>query len=186
MIFLLFQACASTQHTDSSAYETETPEQIFAPIAEDDQSVISLEPERYLGLWYEIATTPGFQQQSCVGTTATYSLIDEETIGVLNECWLGSFDGTQSQIEGTATAIDESYARLLVDFNFGFQAPYNVVELDGASGSESYRFAAVSSYNALWILARAPELDGEILEELLERLEEREFPTDRLEYTKHP
>ena len=186
MILILFQACGVTPELDTAISALEEPEQQFASIAEDDQSVISLEPERYLGVWYEIATTPGFQQQNCVGTTATYSLIDTETIGVLNECWLGSFEGNRNRIEGTATAIDESYARLLVDFNFGFQAPYNVVELDGSSGSEPYQFAAVASYNALWILSRSPEIDEELLAELLERLEEREFPVDRLEYTPHP
>ena len=186
MIFILLQACSSPDSTDTSSLEAEVQEQRFVSLADDGESVISLNPERYLGLWYEVATTPGMQQQNCVGTTATYGLIDEVTIEVVNKCWLGSFDGNENQIQGTATAIDDSYARLLVDFNFGFEAPYNVVELDGSSGDEPYQFAAVSSYTALWILSRTPDIDEALLEELLERLDERELPIDRLEYTEHP
>lgn len=158
----------------------------FVEIASDNQSVVSLNPSRYLGVWYEIATTPGPQQQNCVGTTAEYTLIDDETIGVFNKCWLGSFDGNINELEGTATVLDESYARLMVDFNFGFEAPYNVVELDGSSTDAPYAFAAVSSFGALWILSRNPEMDEAILSALLARLEEREYPVDRLQYTAHP
>ena len=90
----------------------------FIPDASDGVSVEQLEPSRYLGLWYEIATTPSQQQSACSGTTAEYSLIDEGTIGVTNRCRIGGLDGGLSRIDGTARVLDDTYARLLVDLGF--------------------------------------------------------------------
>lgn len=156
----------------------------FAPYAADGLSVASLEPGRYLGLWYEIATTPSFIEADCHGTTAEYGLIDDDTISVYNRCTLGSLDGEVNEIEGTADFADASYARLLVDFGFGFAAPYNVVELDGAGGAAPYRYAAVNSAGfQIWILSRTPTLDAELYEELVGRMAAQGLPTDELTRT---
>jgi apolipoprotein D and lipocalin family protein len=156
----------------------------YAPYAADGRTVERLDPARYLGLWYEIATTGSFQQQTCVGTTATYSPIDDDTIEVYNRCLRGDFDGSPSEITGTATATDATFTRLLVDFGFGFEAPYDVVELDGSEGEDPYAFAGVSSFEGaqLWILARTPTLDAEIYDALVARFEERGYadPAGRL------
>lgn len=182
MLFWLFVGCSPIE---GETAEQTIPDPMFVDIASDGVSVTALEPSRYLGLWYEIATTPGPQQTNCSGTTAEYSLIDDNTVGVYNRCYLGGLNGNVNEINGTATFQDDSFARLLVDFNFGFEAPYNVVALDGASGAEPYRFAAVSSYNALWILSRTPELDEEVYQELLSDLTSREYPVENLEETEH-
>ena len=176
---LLWLALACTEKDETDTAEVLEEGTMFLPIAEDGISVEELEPTRYLGLWYEISTTPGQQQANCAGTTAEYTLQDEETIGVLNRCYLGSLDGNLNQISGIATVQDDSYARLLVDFNFGFVAPYNVVALDGAAGDEPYRYAAVASFNALWILSRTPQMDTELYETILTDLEDRGYPVCR-------
>jgi apolipoprotein D and lipocalin family protein len=161
----------------------------FVSYAEDGRTVSSVTPDRYLGLWYEIATTGSFQQGTCVGTTATYSPIDADTVEVYNRCLRGDLDGPVSEITGTATATDPSFTRLLVDFGFGFEAPYDIVELDGAAGDAPYAFAGVSSFEGaqLWILARSPQLDAEIFEALVERFEDRGYadPRGRLKTTPH-
>ena len=163
---------------------------VFAEYAADGRTVDRVEPERYLGLWYEIATTGSFQQQACAGTTATYSAIDEVTVEVFNRCLLGDLDGPVSEITGTATAVDDSFSRLLVDFGFGFAAPYDIVELDGSAGDEPYRFAGVSSFGGgqLWILARTPSLDDDVVEAIVRRFEQRGYadPRGRLVWTEHP
>jgi apolipoprotein D and lipocalin family protein len=42
---------------------------------------------RYVGTWYEIAKMPVFFQRDCAGgTTATYKLLKEGTISVVNRC----------------------------------------------------------------------------------------------------
>ena len=160
-------------------------ESTFAPLSDDGMTVAQVDPERYLGVWYEIATTPSFQQTSCANTTAEYSLIDDETVGVLNRCTLG-VDGPENIIEGTARVVDDSYARLLVDLGFGFEAPYDIVELDGATGDAPYRYAAVSSMGfQWWILSREPVIDDGIRAELEERLEARGLDLSTLVDSEH-
>ena len=153
----------------------------FIKDAEDGESVVAVEPERYLGLWYEIATTPSMQQVRCAGTTAEYSLLDDGVIGVHNRCYLDSLNGPLNQIRGTAKPIDESFARLLVDLGVGFTAPYNVVELDGKPGTAAYEFAVVSSQRrTLWVLSRTPQMDPDLYDLLVERALDRGLPADEL------
>ena len=96
----------------------------FVPEAEDGVSVERLDPGRYLGLWYEIATTPSQQQAFCSGTTAEYSLGDDATIGVTNRCRIGELDGSQNPHRGTVLARSTTPMRdCLVDLGFGW-APY--------------------------------------------------------------
>lgn len=158
----------------------------FRAYAADGRSVDALDPERYLGLWYEIATTPSFIQANCHGTTAEYGLVDADTVSVYNRCRLGSLAGEPTEIRGTADFVDETFARLRVDFGFGAPAPYDVVELDGAAGGAPYRFAAVSSAGAqLWILARSPAMDPSLYDTLVARLTAQGLRADALVPTAH-
>lgn len=161
----------------------------YAAYAEMGETVASVDPARYVGLWYEIATTGSFQQETCTATTATYTPIDETTIEVYNRCELGALGGPVNEITGTATAIDETFARLEVDFGFGFPAPYDIIELDGATGDAPYAFAGVSSFSGaqLWILARTPQIDPALYDALTERMDSRGFDASaRLMLTEQP
>lgn len=159
----------------------------FVDDAADGASVVSVDAARYLGVWYEIASTPSPQQALCTGTTAEYSLRDDGDINVLNRCYLDSLEGNLNEIEGSARFVDESGARLLVDFGFGFEAPYNIVDLDGSGGDAPYGFAVVSSPGfALWVLARTPQVDGELYDLLIERADGRGLPASELIETLQP
>ena len=175
-----------TTGTDGTT-DTEDDGVSFVEDAADGLSVVAVEPERYLGVWYEIAASPSPQQAACTATQAEYSLLDNGDIKVVNQCNLGSLDGDLNIIEGSASFIDDSYARLLVDFNLGFTAPYNVVELDGTEGDAPYEFAVVSSPGFfLWVLSRTPQMDPELYDLIVERAVERGLPGDTLIETIHP
>ena len=66
---------------DTAQDQDATVDVRFVETAADGASVEAVEPGRYLGLWYEIATTPSMQQTRCAGTTAEYSLRDDGLIG---------------------------------------------------------------------------------------------------------
>ncbi|MEC8276281.1 MAG: lipocalin family protein [Myxococcota bacterium] len=185
-ILLGFLACQSNEETavmDSAVEDSEI--EFFAPLGESNERVAQLVPERYLGLWYEIATVPAGQQARCTGTTATYSSIDVTTIGVRNQCYIDSLDGPLSSIDGTATPIDERYSHLLVSFGGSFTADYVVIEVDGSDGDDPYDFAVVSSFDnaILWILHRSPVMDELVYERIIEQLESRDIDTSRLVMT---
>lgn len=159
----------------------------FVPDAEDGQSVVRLDPARYLGLWYEVATTPSQQQSFCSGTTAEYSLIDDSTIGVTNRCRLGGLSGNQNRIDGTARALDDTYARLLVDLGFGFEAPYTVIDLVETPDGEPYSQAVVSGSGVqFWILSRTPQISEDLYDLLRDRMDERGIDSTRLILTEQP
>ena len=192
---LTLGACASTPDTepadptDTGAAPGDEEEEGYRFIedAADGASVVAVEAERYLGVWYEIASTPSPQQSMCTGTSAEYSLRDDGDVRVINRCYLDSLDGELNEIEGSARFVDDSGARLMVDFGFGFEAPYNIVDLDGASGDQPYGFAVVSSPGfALWILARDPQVDPELYTLLVDRAMERGLPADELIETLQP
>lgn len=186
MLTTLFFACQPSvePRLEDSALVTE-PETTFALLGDDSYRVAQIDPQRYLGLWYEIATVPAGQQARCTGTTANYTSIDETTIGVLNECYIDSLEGPLSSINGTATPVDERFSHLLVNFGGTFSADYLVIEADGSVGNDPYSFAVVSSYGdaILWILYREPEMPVDLYETIIDRLEERDLDTSRLNMT---
>jgi len=48
---------------------------------------------RYLGMWYEIASYPSWFQKGCTGSTAEYSLLSDGKIQVINRCHKDSLEG---------------------------------------------------------------------------------------------
>ena len=79
-IALSIIGCQSVETKDSASSVQEVP--YFKGLDNDSYLVETVEPARYLGLWYEYATIPAGAQANCTATTAEYSLIDEETIEV--------------------------------------------------------------------------------------------------------
>ncbi len=168
---------------------------LFLTGCPDTEPVEAVDVERYLGLWYEVASYPAPFQEGCVATTAEYGATDDPAvISVVNRCRLDAFDGPEDVIEGTARITDDSGAKLSVSFGegfagaFGFGAPYWIIELDDAPGPDPYRWAVVSepTANFLWILSRTPTMDPAIYAELRRRLDARRFDLDRLRETPQP
>ena len=187
-LFYFLMACGPNKTDDAvDTAELLSQQPRFVPYASDGGSVERVDPPRYLGLWYEIATTPSRQQSACSGTMAEYSLVDDETIGVTNRCYAGGLTGRLNEIDATARPIDDTFARLMVDFGFGFEAPYTVIELFEPPGDEPYTYAAVTTSNVqYWILSRTPQMPDEMYDTIIDRVEERGGDTSRLIRTEQP
>ncbi len=114
------------------------------------------QPERYLGLWHEIARYPAFFEEGCTATTAEYGSIDAQTISVLNTCRKGTPDGPADQIAGTARIVGPGQLKVKFDSVPFVAADYWVLWVD-----DDYQTAVVGvpSGNAGWILARTPTID---------------------------
>ena len=148
----------------------------------------SVDVERYMGLWYEIAKFPVFFERGLVGVTAEYSLREDGRIRVRNRGFKKSFDGKESSIEGYATVPDPKIpAKLRVRFNpFParlFAADYWIIEVD-----EDYAHAVVSgpSREVLWILSRTPSMDEARYDKIVQRLAQKGFNVERLERMPQP
>ena len=141
--------------------------------------VDNVELGRYTGRWYEIARYPNSFERGCVGVTADYALREDGRISVLNTCIEGDLDGDVRLIEGVARVVDRSTnAKLAVTFFAPCEGDYWILEL-----GDDYEYAVVGepSRTFLWILSREPVLDQELFAEILSRLPEKGYDSERLE-----
>ena len=156
---------------------------IFPQVAFSLDTVPYVDLNQYLGVWYEIASYPMFFQRGCVATKATYSMLPEGNIRVLNECRKESFDGPLKKAEGVARGADpKTNSKLEVKF-FLFWGNYWIIDLD-----EEYQFAVVSEprMKYLWILSRTPVMKEDVYQGILQRLKEKGFDLSRLKMTPQP
>src|SRR5690554_4705157 len=77
-----------------------------SPVLENIQTVDQVDLERYAGVWYEIASLPTTFARNLVCVTATYALLDDGKVQVLNQGYKGTPDGKLSSITGTAWVPD--------------------------------------------------------------------------------
>jgi len=143
------------------------------------ETVASVDVERYMGTWYEIAKYPNAFEQGCFGVTAEYSLRDDGSVKVVNTCRTADGKEINNRIEGFATVADKTTnAKLTVYFFYPFGAPYWILEL-----GENYEYAVVGdpSRSFLWILSRTPTLDAETYDGILQRLPAKGYDPSRLE-----
>jgi apolipoprotein D and lipocalin family protein len=144
------------------------------------ETVDSVDVNRYLGKWYEIARLPNSFQKECDCTTAEYSLIDSTTIRVINKCLK---NGELDDANGKAFVVEGSKnSKLRVQFFWPFRGDYWIIELD----KENYNFALVGtpSRKYLWILSRTAKMDKVTLQKLISAASGKGFNTSELIYTK--
>lgn len=142
------------------------------------QTVESVDLQRYLGTWYEIASFPQSFQRGCTGTTATYALKDDGEIEVLNRCRRGSLTGRETTATGRARVTDAATnARLEVSFFGPFWGDYWIVDV-----GQDYEYAVVGhpGRDYLWILSRTPALEDTVYAGVIERLVAQGYDTARL------
>ncbi|MBN1336844.1 MAG: lipocalin family protein [Deltaproteobacteria bacterium] len=140
--------------------------------------------QRYIGTWYEIAAIPQSFQRGCTASTATYTLQDDGTLKVLNQCRKGGLDGKVKVANGRAWIVDPSTnAKLKVSFFWPFSGDYWIIDL-----APDYTWAVVGhpSRDYLWILARQPRMDPTLYQTLLGRLGGVGYDTGRVERTLQP
>ena len=144
-----------------------------------DKTVVKeLDIDRYLGKWYEIARYDHSFERGLQGVTATYSKMQDGRIRVINAGYKGGLDGKFSKAVGKAKIPDPNVpSKLKVSFFLFFYGDYFVMELD-----EDYKWAVIGSStdNFLWILSRSPEMDADLYNNLIRKLEKRGYDTGKL------
>lgn len=125
-------------------------------------TVPSVDVDEYLGTWYEVGSVKQFFSVGLVNTKAEYTLNDDGTIKVVNSGNYFFNRGPKSTINGTASPVDDTNAKLNVTF-FGppsNKAPGNywIVDL-----GDDYEYAIVTDPTGLsgFILSRNPVVTNE-------------------------
>lgn len=148
-------------------------------------AVESVDLNRYMGTWYEIARLPNRFQKICDGeVTATYKLQDDGTISVVNRC--RDSEGRLEEAEGVAKLADEEgrTSKLKVRFAPGFLSflpfvwgNYWIIDLAADYG---YAVVGEPSRRYLWILARSSVMEEAEFQAVLDRIRGKGYSLDNL------
>ena len=143
----------------------------------DNSTVKSVDLNRYLGSWYEIAKYDHYFERDLDYAMARYTLRDDGKIDVLNT---GIKDGRAKDAKGIAKTTDVP-GLLRVSFFGTFFSDYRIMMLD-----EDYQYVLVggSTDKYLWILARTPQLDDATRSLILAEADQRGYDTSKLIWVK--
>lgn len=143
----------------------------------DNSTVKSVDLNRYLGNWYEIARFDHSFERGIEYAMAHYTMRDDGKIDVLNT---GIKDGRAEDAKGIAKTTNQP-GLLRVSFFGPFFSDYRIMMLD-----ENYQYVLVggSTNRFLWILSRTPQLDEATLSLILAEAEHRGYDTTRLLWVK--
>ena len=143
----------------------------------DNSTVKSVDLNRYVGRWYEIAKFDHIFERGLDFAMANYTLREDGKIDVLNT---GVKDGRAKDAKGIAKTTNIS-GLLKVSFFGPFYSDYRILMLD-----TNYQYALVggSNENYLWILSRTPKLDDATRSLILAEAEKRGYNTSKLVWVK--
>lgn len=140
------------------------------------ETVPYVDLHRYVGKWYEIARTPNRWQKSCrVNTTATYSLKEDGTLHIVNECELEEDNPEKQKAEGSGWVSDKvTNSKLKISFvsipliQSLTSGDYWIILL-----ADDYSYAVVSESTGtyFWILSRTPYLSEPVYQKILKEIE---------------
>jgi len=152
-------------------------------IPENVKPVNDFKLEKYLGKWYEIARLDHSFERGLTRVTADYSLRDDGGVRVINRGY-STEKNAWDEAEGKAYFVKEQdQGYLKVSFFGPFYGAYVIFELD----HDNYQYSLVSGPDKsyLWILARTPELNGDIKDMLVEKAADSGFDTAKLIFLNH-
>ena len=150
---------------------------------EKPQAVDSINVQKYVGKWYEIAHLPMYFQRKCASnTTAQYSINSDQTLSVLNSCQTS--DKQPINAKGIAYPQNAGNSKLKVSFlPKGLRwlpftkGDYWVLRVD-----PNYNVALVGgpTDKYLWILSRAPTIDDATYNSYLKTAQEYGYDVSKL------
>jgi apolipoprotein D and lipocalin family protein len=150
------------------------------------QAVPSVDLNRYLGDWYEIARYPNRFQRQCLGDVrASYARRTDGLLDVVNRC---RTEKGETEARGVARIVDEkTSAKLKVRFAPAWLSWLPAVWGDywviGLATNYSWAVVGEPERNYLWILAREPRLDATSMTAAREAARASGYDVERLVLT---
>lgn len=144
----------------------------------DNSTIETLDVARFMGKWYEIARYDHRFEKDMTNVSATYTLLDNGRIEVLNA---GYKNGEYKEIKGKAKQPNpDDPGKLKVSFFLWFYSDYYILDI---APDYSHVIIGSSTDKYLWIMSREPVLPDNILSELIEKIRQRGYDMDRLVFS---
>lgn len=153
---MFIASCADSKRDNGSRDEIRTL--YLATLPPELPTVPFVDPARYIGTWYEIASIPQGFSRGCQCTTAVYGIIAADTLSVNNQCNLNSPTGPVNAITGRALVTPGTgNAKLEVEFFPIFRSSYWIIGL-----ADDYSWALVGDpyRGSLFVLSRTRMMDS--------------------------
>ena len=142
--------------------------------------VPTVDLNKYAGVWYKIARLPNWFQKQCVGdVTATYTLLDNGRIKVVNRCRKESGEIDEAEGEAKLSGNDAPNTKLKVRF-----APSILSFLPFVWGdywiialAPDYSYAVIGepARKYLWVLSRTPVMNELTFNTILDQLKAKGY-----------
>ena len=146
-------------------------------------AVTGFEAERYMGTWYEIARLDHSFERGLSNVTAQYTLRPDGRVDVVNRGYHDAEGKWKSARAIAKFSGDPMVGSLRVSFFRPFWADYHIIALD--QGNYNYALVTSSTRKYLWLLARTPKLDDDVLKRLLTFAQTSGYETQQLIYPDH-
>jgi apolipoprotein D and lipocalin family protein len=144
-----------------------------------------VDPQRYVGLWYEIARLPNKLQVDCRAPTSNWVKQDDGTFQVVQTCRQGSPTGPLRIWRAAGRIIDgTNNSKIRLGFFGGFiHQDYWIIDR-----ADDYSWCMLSTPTSkwLWIMARRPAVSPSLEAALVARARTLGYDTARLVYDPPP
>lgn len=128
------------------------------------QPVAFVSPEKFSGLWYEIARTHNSYQENCVASSVEYRLVNPLEYKVFNRCFDTVIGGELIEFSGSAQPKSgKSMSSIDMTYYWIFTENYNVYYLEN---DYSYAVVADETFEQVWIMSRKPFIPQSKLDEI--------------------
>lgn len=154
--------------------------QLLKPIRSTVPVVQGFVPDKYLGIWHEIARLDFFWEKNMKNVTATYTLNDDGSIRVDNKGYDMVKEKNKQNIGKAKFVRNTDEGALKVSFFGPFYSGYNIVRVDN-----DYDTALVFGENLdyLWILSRTKTIPEDIKKQYLDYAKKSGYAIDKLVWT---
>ena len=155
-----------------------------AAIATTAVATKSIDPQRYVGRWYEVARIPNSFQRDCQAATSDWTKQDDGQYAVVQTCRTGSPSGPPKIWRGAGKVLDPVKAQIRIGFFGGFiKQDYVVVD---RADDYSWCILSTATPKFFWIMSRRAVISPQQKAQLVARSRQLGFDVGPLVYDQQP
>lgn len=149
------------------------------------ESAKKIDLDKYIGLWYQIASFPAWFQRGCNDVTATYRKVDAyiDALGIEKKEYIHVFNSCMTKF-GMNNAFGKAYPEtensLKVSFFPLVSADYIIEFVGILNGNYEYAIVGSQEKKYLWILSRKKDVKPSIYKELVSIAKRKGYDVSRL------